>query len=114
MRFAAWVIRRGARVARYEPLGKDRHGRTTFRITPELGDALHEKQIDYPVHITVGFSPGNIETRAAWIFRYARDVGDISLADAALGFRQQRPLSPQAEAEEALAFALKCGALEPR
>ena len=101
---------------RYEPLGEDQHGRTTFRVTPELGDALHARRIDYPVHITVGVSPANIDTRAAWIFRYPRDVGDIAMADAALGFRQlqSKPASPQAEAEEALAFALRCGALEPR
>lgn len=103
-------------MARYEALGEDGHGRTTFRITPELGDALHERRIDYPVHITVGTSPANIDTRAAWIFRYARDVGDFAMADAALGFKQRHsgPLSPLAEAEEALAFALRCGALDPR
>lgn len=104
------------RVARYEPLGQDASGRTTFRITSEVGDALHAKRIDYPVHIVVGASPANIDTRAAWIFRYERDVGDIGLADAALGFRQHSsaPLSPRAEAEQALAFALRCGALDPR
>jgi hypothetical protein len=97
-------------------LGEDRYGRTTFRITPELGDALHQRRIDYPVHITVGVSPANIDTRAAWVFRHPRDVGDIAMADAALGFRREpsTPASPQAEAEEALAFALRCGALEPR